>query len=133
MKNSSIMIIVFLLILAGIVLLQIFLSKKRNKWLGLVIPLICFIFSFISVLSISMYTTSSTSISKETADGVLIEEVQVKDNIKKPSIGEMLAMATPVFLVSNIPTIILLTIYFACMENIKGKRELEKMNVQDLE
>lgn len=133
MKNSSIIIIVFLLILAGIILLQIFLSKKRNKWLGLVIPLICFIFSFMSVLSISMFTTLSTSISTETAEGVLIEEVQVEDNIVKPRIGEMLAMVTPVFLISNIPTIILIAIYFACRENIKRKSELEKMNVQDLE
>ncbi|WP_313339682.1 hypothetical protein [Sedimentibacter sp.] len=133
MKNSSIITIVFLLFLVGIVLLQIFLSKKRNKWLGLVIPLICFIFSLISVLSIPMYTTLSTTIRTETDSGVLIEEVQVEDSIEKPSIGKMLAMTTPVFLVSNIPTIILLAIYFACRENIKRKSELEKMNVQDLE
>lgn len=131
MKNS----IVFLLFLAGIVLLQIFLSKKRNKWLGLVIPLICFIFSIMSVITLPMFTiTSISTIKTETSDGLIIkEETQFDDNIEKPSIGQILAMTIPVFLISNIPTIIFLAIYFACREKIKTNKELEKMSIQDLE
>lgn len=130
-------IIIFLLFLAGIVWLQIFLSKKRNKWLGLFIPMICFIFSLVSVLSIPMYTSklnTVTTIKTETSDGVVIEEeTHVEDNIEKPSIGQMLSMTVPIFLITNIPTIIFIAIYFACREKIKVIIELEKMNIQDLE
>ncbi len=135
MKNVNISIIMFLIFLAGVVWLQIFLSKKRNKWPGLAIPIICFIFSLMSVLALPMFTmTSQSMIKTETSDGVIIEEkVQNENNIEKPSIGQMLAMTIPVFLVSNIPTIIFLAIYFACREKIKRNIELEKMNIQDLE
>ena len=138
MKMASTNIIIYLLFLVGIVWLQIFLSKKRNKWLGLVIPAICLIFSILSVLNISVYSTfTSTSTRTETSDGVVIEEVheavQEGDNRVKPSIGEILAMVIPVFLLSNIPTIIFLAIYFACREKPKRDIEIEKMNIQDLE
>lgn len=132
MNSTLIIILTLLLILVGIVWLQVFLSKKKNKWLGLVTPMICIMFSIMFVLSMSMYTTNKTS-RIETVDKVLIKEAQVEDNIAKPSVGKMVAMATPTLLVTNIPTIILLAIYFACREKINRNNELEKMNVQDLE
>ena len=36
-----------LLIFIGIVLLQVFLSKRENKWAGRILPLIFFLFSLI--------------------------------------------------------------------------------------
>jgi hypothetical protein len=45
----------------------------------------------------------------------------------------MVASALPVFLMSNIPTLLFLAIYFACREKRKLRKELDKMNVQDLE
>lgn len=135
MNKSLIAIIISLIFLVGVIWLQFFLSKKKNKWLGLVIPLICFIFSLMSVMSIAMFTTTSTSkttVKTETVDGVLIEEEQVESNMTKLGIGEILAMTIPIFLVTNIPTIIFLAIYFACREKIKRNIELDKMNVQDL-
>ena len=40
-------IIVALAFLAGIVLLQIFLSRAERKWPGLILPIISFLFSFL--------------------------------------------------------------------------------------
>lgn len=133
MLKTAVIIIVLLLFLAGGIWLQVFLSKTKNKWLGLIIPLICFIFSIITILSLSMYTnTGITSVTK-TVDGVVVTDKIITSQSEKPSMISMLATAMPVFLISNIPTIIFLAIYFACREKLKLRNELDKMNVQDLE
>ena len=46
---------------------------------------------------------------------------------------EILASAALTFLSANIPTVILLLIYACCREKSKRRRQLERMNVQDLE
>ena len=38
-----------------------------------------------------------------------------------------------VFLLYNIPTLVLLVIYFACRGKYRRRREIDKMNAQDLE
>jgi len=45
--------LIFLIFIAFI-FLQIFLSKKDNKWVGLILPIITFCFSLIIVLSIAL-------------------------------------------------------------------------------
>ncbi len=134
MANVILVIIVVLLLLAGSVWLQIFLSKKNNKWLGLIIPLVCFIFSIAIVLSQTMYFTSSeiTTVT-ETVNGVVISEELIVIESDKPSMLSMLVSVIPTFLMFNIPTLIFLAIYFACREKQKMKKQLDKMNVQDLE
>ncbi len=37
-----------------------------------------------------------------------------------------------VWLIANIPTFILLAIYYACREKYRRKKQMEKMNIQDL-
>jgi len=99
-------IIVFPLFLVGIILLQIFLSKRQNRWTGLMLPAISFIFSIIGVLGLAFYGNEST--------------VQI------------ILQLVRVFLVCNIPTIILMAIYFACREKFRKSKELDKMNIKDL-
>lgn len=107
MKNSAIILILLLLMVAGGIWLQIFLSKKNNKWFGLVLPIISFGYSLLMVFNIAVY------------NGMTSREV-------------FWLIAATLFL-SNIPTLILMVIYFACREKMKRKSELAKMNVQDLE
>ncbi|MBE6069285.1 MAG: hypothetical protein E7211_16585 [Clostridium lundense] len=133
MLKTAIIIIVLLLFLAGSIWLQVFLSKAKNKWLGLIIPLICFIFSIITILSLSMYTSTGITSVTETIDGVVVTGKTITSQSEKPSMISMLATVMPVFLISNIPTIIFLAIYFACREKLKLRNELDKMNVQDLQ
>lgn len=127
-------IIIVILLLAGSIWLQIFLSKKNSKCLGLIIPLICFMFSILTVLSLSMYSNNSgiTTVT-ETINGVVIREEITALESEKPSMLSMFATVIPVFLISNIPTLIFLAIYFACREKLKLRSQLEKMNIQDLE
>jgi len=99
-------IVMLLIFLAGCIWLQIFLSKRENKWLGLIIPLICLVFAIMTVFSLSLYTNT----------GII----------------SVLATVIPVFLISNIPTLLFLAIYLACREKFKLRTELDKMNIQDL-
>lgn len=66
MIRTFIFIIVMLLFIIGLVVLQINLSKKRNKWLGLVIPFICFLFSIMAISNIYLFSTVKTVTVTET-------------------------------------------------------------------
>lgn len=147
MINAFIFLIILLLFIIGLVVLQIKLSKKRNKWLGLVIPFISFLFSIMAISNIYMFSivktttvsetivtdTTVTETTPTTESGTEIESEVIGPQLVKPSLGEMLLSATPVFFIMNIPTIIFITIYCSCREQLKKHKELEKMNIQDLD
>ena len=91
-------------ILGGIVALQIFLSKRKSKWLGLILP----ISFFIPTLLI-----------------ILLNTVQV-------DFFTTIMMLFPILLIANIPAIIFLCIYIVCRKSNSTKQQLDKMNIQDL-
>lgn len=99
--------IILMAILAGGILLQIFLSKKESRWFGLILPFISFGYSLLTLFSIAL-----------TEDAAWWNIFGI--------------IASTLFL-SNIPTVILMAIYFGCREKIKREKALEKMNIQDLE
>jgi energy-coupling factor transporter transmembrane protein EcfT len=121
-----------LLLFSGVVWLQIFLSKKNNKWFGLILPFICLMFSLLIVLNISTYSSIQTTVT-ETVDGVVISEETKQIESEKPGMLAILGTVLPVFLISNIPTLVLLAIYYASREKLKIRNQLDKMNIQDLE
>ena len=106
MKFPVLRAIFVLLLLAGIVVLQIFLSKRSSKWPGLVLPVFAFLFSLIYPLNMA------------TSDGELMAFV---------------VQLLIVWLVGNIPTFLLLLIYFSCREKQRRKKQMDRMNIQDLE
>lgn len=132
MQKTAIVTIIMLLFLSGSIWLQTFLSKKKNKWLGLIIPIICFMFSIMTVLSLAMYT-NKTILRTETINGVEVIEETTTLQSERPSMISMIVSIIPVFITSNIPTIIFLAVYFACREKLKLRNELDKMSIQDLE
>jgi hypothetical protein len=101
------MLFLVMALLVGGIFLQIFLSKKRSKWFGLILPTITFIYSLLMVSNIAVF---------EAMKG-----------------GEIFMLLASTFLISNIPTIVLLGIYFGCREKIKLRSQLDKMNIQDLD
>lgn len=101
-------IIILLLFLAGLVFLQIFLSRRENKWCGLILPLLSFV-------SLSLLFPLNMA---RPAAGI--------------SAGFVVQMLL-VFLLANIPTYILLAIHFACREKLRRRKQLDKMNIQDLD
>ena len=132
----SILISIFLLV--GIILLQFKLSKSTTKWLGLILPLICFAYSLLTVASVGVFTsigttTIETQIIHE--DGTIETTIEYMESepAPRPSIGESLGTILPIFVVSNIPTLIFLAIYGHERGKIKKNGALIKMTIQDLE
>lgn len=121
---------ILIVIAAGIILLQIFLSKRDGKWFGLMLPAISFIVSLLIVVSIVAYTNigiTSRSISEE---GTIVT-FEIEDT--RPAFGAVAGQVIITFLLSNIPTVVLIAIYAACREKRKRVLEIEKMQIQDLE
>ena len=85
--------IIGLLVLAVAILLQIVLSKKEDKKLGLILPIIGVIYSITTLFGISI--SESTTV------------------------GEALGSIVSRFLLGNIPTIILMTIYLGYRGKLK--------------
>lgn len=124
--------LVFVLFIVGLIYLKIRLSKMKNKWFGLIIPAIFFIFSLLGVFNIAAFS----SFTKETVNtidenGVVIaKQVIENSSINVPS---LIFTAVIILLLYNIPTAIFLGIYAISRDKIKKNSELEKMNIQDLE
>nr|WP_326215642.1 hypothetical protein [uncultured Oscillibacter sp.] len=96
--------IVLLVLVVGGILLQIFLSKRESKWPGLVLPGISFLWSLLYLFN-------------------LMDTGSVVRNI---------LMAILTILLTNIPTLVLLAIYWAVREKRRKRSEIEKMNIDDL-
>lgn len=106
MANTTIAVLIILLIGAGIVALQIFLSRRESRFWGWILPFLFFLYSLLVIFSLRQ-PDSSTMFS-------------------------MVAMVVLSFIMANIPTLVFLLIYFACREKLHQKNQLEKMNIQDL-
>lgn len=107
MKFTLIFVIIYLLLGALVVYLQIYFSKMESKWMGLILPGISLIVSIIMVLNIA----------------------EPSANI---STAQRIAMVLSTFITSNIPTIILFAIYAVVRQKLKRKLEIDKMNIKDL-
>ena len=121
MTETLLSLIVLLIGITGITLLQIFLSSKQSKWLGLILPAIAGLFSIIAVMGLVSFTALT-----EQSGKAILHAVQI------PKLSFLLT-ALYVFILCNLPTAVLLGIYYACREKIKKNREIEKMSLQDLE
>lgn len=131
--TNIIVVIILLVVIAGIAALQIFLSKKESKWLGLILPAISLLISILTVLGIVFFSAvNSTSGSVISENGEVIELVEsLSEN--SGDIASTVLSAILIFLLSNIPTVILLGIYFACRQRLRRDKQIERMNIQDLE
>ena len=95
MQGVWIRLIIVLLFVVGIVALQIFLSGKRNKWLGLFMPIISFLMTLVIPLNMVAPAEGITS--------------------------DFLLSMLLVLVIANIPTIFFLLIYVACREKYRAK------------
>ena len=105
MRVTLVMGLFFLVFVVGSVLLQIFLSKRESRWPGLILPGLTFLWSVVMMLSVASVGSAA----------------------------EVIMALLGTFLFSNIPTMVYLAIYFACREKQKRKKQIDKMNIQDLD
>ena len=96
--------IVFLVLIAGGVFLQIFLSRRESRWPGLVLPLLTVLQSLL--LPLNLRDTGSVS-----------------QNI-------LTVLVT--LLAGNIPTLVLLAVYWAVREKRRVRDQLDKMKIDEL-
>ena len=86
---------------------------------------------------IAVFSTGSAATVQEQVlqNDETIYEVQeiATTTVEMADITSIIATTIYAFLIYNIPTAILLAIYFACREKQKRNRDLEKMNIQDLQ
>ena len=96
--------IILLVFLVGIVLLQIFLSRRESRWPGLILPLLTFL-------------------------SALLLPLNVMDT---GSVSENILLAVVTLLAGNLPTLVLLAIYWAAREKHRVRDQMEKMGKQDI-
>ena len=88
----------------GGVLLQIYLSRRESRWPGLVLPLLTFLCSLLGPLNAA-------------------DTGSVSQNV-------LLVLVT--LLAGNIPTLVLLAVYWAAREKFRVGKQMEKMGKQDI-
>ena len=86
--------------------LEVFLARRESIWPGLALPILAGLYAVVMALS---YTAAPDTPWNQALGGVLA-----------------------VFLVSGIPAFLLLMVFFICRSGRRRKKQLEKMNVQDL-
>ena len=158
---------VFVAILAGVIILQVYLSKRESRWPGLILPAINLGLSLIGLLGMAVFMVVGTvGVQEITAINVRSEPLYIIEhpfnendetiqmhqerltieamqaerealvasvNHDEPSRGSVMLRMLFVFLMANIPTVILLAIYAYCRKTRnKKQRGLDLMSVQDL-
>lgn len=106
-------ILILLLLVAAVLALQVWLSRRKAWWPGLVLPALEIAYSVFAIVSaIAGYYQ---------AYGRVV-----------PVTASLIGDAFLVFLQCNIFTVVLLAVYFVCRHGEKRKKQLDKMNIQDL-
>ena len=103
-RTTTVLAVVMLVFVAGGILLEIFLARRKSRWPGLVLPAISFLWSLLYLFN--MMDTGS-----------MVQNI-------------LTALLT--MLLANIPTLVLLAIYWAVREKRRKRSELDKMNIDDL-
>lgn len=105
---TAINLCLWLAILVGIIALQVWLSRRKAWWPGLVLP-VCTLPGVLLVLP-----------------NVLLNALSQAENAGQALLS-VLGSA-----ICLLPTLVLLAVYWLCRRSEKRKRQIEKMNIQDL-
>lgn len=151
MNNLPVNLMISVLFLVGIIAVVIFiqikLSQSKNKYFGLILPIISFLYSVLVVLGFAAFsvttitTTNSVMVSEiDEQSGEIIEESE--EFMEEPEeIVEVIEVDSNIsgflnlsftFLVTNIPTFVLGGIYVSERNKITTRKEIEKMKIGDL-
>lgn len=103
-KGMIVFLVFSLVVLVGGILLQIFLSKRESRWPGLVLPLLTFLWSLLGPLNV----------------------------MDTGSVSRNVLTVLVTLLAGNIPTLILLAIYWAVREKRRVKDQIDKMKIDEL-
>lgn len=134
MIKDIIVIIVLICILIAIIKLQIFLSKKDKKLLGLIIPVFIFALSLVLALGgTPMKPEIETSQMTVSETGEALEHT-LDTNISASIMDKSLTINSIMYtiLIINIGNFVMLGIYFYCRYQKKISIELKRMKNKEL-
>ena len=143
MNNLPINLIISLFFLVGIIAVVLFvqvkLSRSKNKYFGLILPVISFLYSVLMVLGMSAFTLNTGTIPQSTMTtddqtGEIIEESEeIIETSEQEDLGiEGFLSISYIFLISNVPTAILGGVYVSERNKITMRKQIEKMKIDDL-
>lgn len=150
-----------LLPVALVVALQVWLCKRKNRWLGLILPGLSFLFSLLLVFSVGAFglinqggsvgtltleengqviqqtITENGMITTYDGEGNILDQypdpdAQEKQEAQEEIFRRLLPSAVLLFLVGNIPTVVLGGIWLHYKNRRDFQDEIKKMNIQDL-
>ena len=120
-----------LLPVALVAALQVWLCKRRSRWLGLILPGLTLLASLLILLSMAAFTRVGASEVVYDAHGTVVEEHHAEHWEVPP--GAELAAAGGVFLLANIPTVVLGGLWLHYKTRRDLREEMKRMDLQDLE
>ena len=121
-------------VLAGIIALEVWLSRRKSRWPWLIMPIISFALSLLLVFGFVAFSAVSATSELQVTDaetGEIIHQEQRVEEVSDWTLGDTVQLGI-LLLVGNIPTFVLLGTYYIGREKLRRDKLLEKMHIQDL-
>ena len=121
-------------VFVGIIALEVWLSRRKSRWPGLIMPIISFALSLLLVFGFVAFSAVSATSELQVTDaetGEIIHQEQRVEEVSDWTLGDTVQLGI-LLLVGNIPTFVLLGTYYIGREKLRRDKLLEKMHIQDL-
>ena len=121
-------------VLAGVIVFEVWLSRRQSRWPGLIMPILSFALSLLLVFGFVAFSAGSATSGLQVSDAETGEIVYQEQRVEEASdwtLGDTVQVGL-LLLIANIPTLVLLGVYYAGREKLRRDKLLEKMNIQDL-
>lgn len=121
-------------VFVGIIVLEVWLSRRKSRWPGLIMPAITFMVSLFLALGVMLFSVGGAATEVQVVDeetGEVVYQEQTVEAEQDWTLGDAAQLGL-VLLVGNIPTFVLLGAYYIGREKFRREKLLEKMNIQDL-
>ena len=121
-------------VFVGIIALEVWLSRRKSRWPGLILPAVTLVLSLLMVLGFAAFSRGGATAEMQVIDqetGEIVYQEQTVEAEPDWTLGDAAQLGV-VLLVGNIPTFVLLGTYYIGREKLRREKMLEKMNIQDL-
>ena len=121
-------------VFVGIIALEVWLSRRKSRWPGLILPAVTLVLSLLMVLGFAAFSRVGATAEMQVIDqetGEIVYQEQTVEAEPDWTLGDAAQLGV-VLLVGNIPTFVLLGTYYIGREKLRREKMLEKMNIQDL-
>ena len=113
-------------VFVGIIALEVWLSRRKSRWPGLIMPAVMLVLSLLMVLGFAAFSRSGA-----TSTVQVVDEEQTVEAEPDWALSDAAQLGL-ILLIGNIPTFVLLGTYYIGREKLRREKLLQKMNIQDL-